>query len=208
MTLYVEYIHGKNLAQYANKRSLSQISKYKQNQILFDISDGIQHIHSQGIIHRDIKPENIILGQGDRGAVLCDFGISCEASTSKAGFGGGTPCYISPEYIIGERSYPSDIWAFGVTMLYVTGMLPIPNDTWVIADVAKGGQDYSEMTQWLDKIEEIRKNLSEDFKLFRDMLVDDAHERITASALVAHLQNLRSKARSSLPKKHVHFLSH
>lgn len=85
--LYVEYIDRRNLVQYADKHSrLSQISKDEQKRILTDISRGPQCIHSQSFIHRDVKPENIIFGQGDRGTVLCNFGLSSEVSTAKASF--------------------------------------------------------------------------------------------------------------------------
>lgn len=208
MTLYLEYISGKNLAHYADKHSMSQLSKNKQNQILIDISHGLQFMHNRKIIHRDIKPENIILGEDARGAVLCDFGISSQSSVCQPNFNGGTPCYIPPEYTIGERSYPGDIWAFGVTMLFVVGILPKPKGTWIIADVRKGGQAYNEMTKWLDEIEDIRKRLSGKYKLFRNMLVDDAHTRVTASELVSQLQSLKLTSSRPLPSKTIQSILH
>ena len=42
------------------------------------MSEGLNNLHSLGIIHRDIKPENVVLNFGM--AKLCDFGwsVSCQ----------------------------------------------------------------------------------------------------------------------------------
>jgi serine/threonine protein kinase len=43
-------------------------------QVLYDIAQGIQHLHSQNIMHGDIKPKNVIIKHGR--ALLCDFAFS------------------------------------------------------------------------------------------------------------------------------------
>jgi len=75
--------------------------------------------HRAGILHRDVKPANVLLGAGDR-AVLTDFGIAViegDASLTQTGAVLGSPAYIAPERIQGERALPaSDLWALGATL--------------------------------------------------------------------------------------------
>lgn len=48
---------------------------------------------------------------------------------------GGTPSYIAPELVVRQRNQASDIWAFGVTMLFVFARLPLPSQSWKIQDL-------------------------------------------------------------------------
>jgi len=79
--------------------------------------------HSQGVIHRDVKPSNVIVGAGGE-PVLVDFGLAIPeeatgVSLTRTGDTAGTPAYIAPEIISGERARPdaqSDVYALGVTL--------------------------------------------------------------------------------------------
>ena len=52
-------------------------SKNSEVPILWsDAASGVEYIDAQEIVHLDIKPQNILLHEGSRGAVICDFGIS------------------------------------------------------------------------------------------------------------------------------------
>ena len=88
------------------------------------------------ILHSDIKPANIIPRPDSCGAVLCDFGLALSSTEHS---NGGTPNYIAPECLRGwdERSFPLDVFAFGVTMVFVTGHVPRPQGDWCIADITK-----------------------------------------------------------------------
>ena len=124
LSLELEYI-GPDLSQFIDKHKMSQLSEDKQYRIWIDVTKGLEYIHAQRIIHRDIKPQNILLGEGNRGAVICDFGLSVEVYQDPETFNGGTPCYIPPEYLIKlPRGSEGDIWAFGVTMLFVLHLIP------------------------------------------------------------------------------------
>ncbi|XP_045471765.1 myosin light chain kinase A-like [Harmonia axyridis] len=87
---------------------------------------GLAACHAQRILHRDIKPDNCLL----RGRRVCiaDFGLACRLNqrfptTSRRA---GTPPFWAPEVL--KRlpfGLPSDVWAMGVTALYMaTGKLP------------------------------------------------------------------------------------
>ncbi|GAA5046029.1 serine/threonine protein kinase [Thermocatellispora tengchongensis] len=88
--------------------------------------------HAAGIVHRDVKPANILL-TGDR-VVLTDFGLSVAeqepGSLTTSGRLVGTPAYLAPERIRGERaSAASDLWAVGVTLYQaVEGHQPFARD--------------------------------------------------------------------------------
>lgn len=89
--------------------------------ILKSVAVGLHHAHRQGVVHRDIKPSNIFFSKDHR-IVVGDFGLakqvdSLETASLEEGGLAGTPSYISPEQIQGEKPDPrSDIYALGVIM--------------------------------------------------------------------------------------------
>ncbi len=102
-------------------------------QIFRQMIAGIAAIHAAGIVHRDIKPTNVMLdGSGHRVCVsIMDFGLArqyeSETTLLKPGFVAGTPGYLAPELMAGQRPSPaSDIFALGVLLHQVlTGERPI-----------------------------------------------------------------------------------
>ncbi|MFC0042376.1 serine/threonine-protein kinase [Actinomadura rayongensis] len=75
--------------------------------------------HAIGILHRDVKPANVLLTRDGR-AVLTDFGIAQlagDATLTRTGLIMGSPAYMSPERVRGEKALPaSDLWALGATL--------------------------------------------------------------------------------------------
>ena len=107
---------------------MSTLSEDVQFNVWIDVSSGLEYIHAHNILHLDLKPQNILLGQG-RQAKICDFGFSVQHNVESSVFySGGTPSYIPPEYIPnGKLGRPADVWALGITMLFVLGLIPLPN---------------------------------------------------------------------------------
>jgi serine/threonine-protein kinase len=130
--LVQEYISGSTLQQEV-KRS-GPFSEAGVKQFLSEILPLLQYIHSQQVIHRDIKPANLIRREQDRKLVLIDFGavknqVSPAANnsdqTALTNFAIGTPGFAPPEQMALRPVYASDIYAVGVTCIYLlTGKSP------------------------------------------------------------------------------------
>jgi serine/threonine-protein kinase len=99
--------------------------------VSLQVGRALDYAHFRGVIHRDVKPANIIIS--NLGTVkLTDFGIArTEASDlTQAGVGLGTPAYMSPEQIVGDRlDQRSDIFSFGIVLYQMlTGRKPFVED--------------------------------------------------------------------------------
>jgi serine/threonine protein kinase len=190
LSLELEYI-GPDLARSINEKDISQLSTAAQHRIWIDISRGLQHIHSIGIIHLDVKPQNILLGKDDR-AVLCDFELSVEGTVETKN-NGGTPPYLPPEYLYdGRRGMSGDIYAFGVTMLFVFGLIPLPRGSWRIEAIHRDPNVQAKMVDWLKEVQQVAEDVPDSLLLLRQMLDGNSKKRITAQQMVEDLTALES----------------
>ena len=96
------------------------------------IANGLAYVHSKGIIHRDVKPDNVWIDSAGNVKII-DFGVAKteEFSITGAGFTLGTPYYMAPEQVRGDKPTPLvDIYAFGVLLFeLVTGVRPFEGQT-------------------------------------------------------------------------------
>ncbi|WP_428266307.1 serine/threonine protein kinase [Haliangium sp.] len=100
--------------------------------IALQVARALDYIHYRGILHRDIKPGNIMISR-QGGVKLMDFGIVQDRrfdDLTQTGTGVGTPAYMSPEQIVGDRLEPrSDVFSLGIVLYQmVTGEKPFVED--------------------------------------------------------------------------------
>ncbi len=125
----MEYVEGQTLSD--RIAGAGRIEEREAVRIVAQVALALKHAHERGFIHRDIKPKNIMITR--EGVVkLADLGLARaisdkEAAEAEAGRAYGTPYYISPEQIRGEKEIgpSSDIYGLGATFYHmVTGRVP------------------------------------------------------------------------------------
>ncbi|KAK3338636.1 kinase-like domain-containing protein [Lasiosphaeria hispida] len=205
LSLYMEHVDARDLASRGVWRSsgtdLFAGDRSDGLRILRDIASALHYIHDRGLVHNDIKPGNILYSR-ERGAVLCDLGLSTYAKNPPSI--GGTPWYVPPEFVaVKQRGAASDVWALGVTMLYVLGKTSFPDARghkahprhlhWLISKVhhhrdRNGHTDaVANMRQWLNEVNMMRSSLNTQDKLERlvhDMLLPNPHLRVTTKEII------------------------
>ena len=86
--------------------------------VLTEIASALGHAHKRGVVHRDIKPQNVLVDDESGRCLLTDFGIARgddSGPLTATGIVVGTPAYLAPERIMGEKSdHRADIYAVGV----------------------------------------------------------------------------------------------
>ncbi|HLH33847.1 MAG TPA: protein kinase [Alloacidobacterium sp.] len=130
--IVMQYVPGQSLDKLIAKGPASmQLSL----SVGIQIADGLNAAHQLGIFHRDLKPANAILTDGGLVKIL-DFGLARRINPEEAEFDpakssrrkpgpvaatytarGGTIAYMAPEqFVTGQSSVQSDIWALGVIL--------------------------------------------------------------------------------------------
>jgi serine/threonine-protein kinase len=126
--MVIEWVDGKLLRALLNEKRKLPIDRAEI--VALGICDALDYMHKHGVVHRDLKPENVMVDEWNR-IKLIDFGIAMKEDARRLTFAGpspllGTPDYISPEQVKGQRGdQRSDIYALGA-MLYemLTGQPP------------------------------------------------------------------------------------
>lgn len=185
-----EFVRGRTLAQDVQKFGVWTETAVKQ--FLKEFLPLLQYVHAQQVIHRDIKPSNIVRCREDGQWALIDFGavkerISLSEPTSRSLVTRfvGTIGFAPPEQTAMRPVYSSDIYALGVTCVYLlAGRVPTEQDY----DAYTGELQWQNLVRIsdyfggvLDKM--LRSSISDRFK--------SADEVFRALELEAHLDTLR-----------------
>ena len=164
--LIQEFVKGNNLQQEVKKQGV--FNEEKARQVLKEVLVILRDIHAQKVIHRDIKPANIIRREIDNKLVLIDFGV-VKNQVNSVGAGGsnqtaftafavGTPGFAPPEQLAMRPVYSSDVYALGVTCMYLmTGKAPKNMD----CDPITGDIDWFKYVNVSDSFAEILTNMLE-----------------------------------------------
>ena len=138
--IVMEFIEGKELKDYfdgSERFDLKTILK-----LMTELLDALEFAHEAGIVHRDIKPANVMMDPNGH-PKLTDFGVARvndpeegqQAEATRVGTVVGTPSYMSPEQIQGQKvDRRADIWAAGVILYqFLTWQKPFEGTQWVLA---------------------------------------------------------------------------
>ncbi len=129
--LVQEWIDGDTLTNKIQQQGILQQTVAKN--ILVNLLEILDYVHSKRIIHRDIKPDNIIVRHQDGLPVLIDFGAVKETLSTVVNSQGnptssiviGTPGFMPSEQASGRPVYSSDLYSLALTIIYaLTGKLP------------------------------------------------------------------------------------
>jgi eukaryotic-like serine/threonine-protein kinase len=129
----MEYVEGQPLTAWLGpQRDLSLPDRIS---IVRQVGLALEHAHDRGVLHRDIKPGNILITP-DRRVKVADFGIGKlltpgSSELTRTGHMIGSPAYMSPEQIRGEKlDGRSDLFSLGVVFYeLLTGVRPFPGDS-------------------------------------------------------------------------------
>jgi serine/threonine-protein kinase len=123
----MEYVDGQSLRK---QLAMGRFNEHDALIVARQAVRGLAVAHAQGIVHRDIKPDNLMLTM--KGEVkIVDLGIAKrldeDQNQTQTGQAIGTPHYISPEQIKGQKDIDgrADIYSLGATLYHlVTGRAP------------------------------------------------------------------------------------
>jgi serine/threonine protein kinase/formylglycine-generating enzyme required for sulfatase activity len=137
--LAMEFIDGKPLSRAMAEQRMLPIDRVVH--ITNQIAEGLSAAHALEIVHRDLKPDNIMItrkGNDSDYVKVLDFGIAKTVADdgegaenlTKTGFVLGTPVYMSPEQLLGEKLDPrSDIYSLAIIVYQMLGgQLPFTGD--------------------------------------------------------------------------------
>lgn len=115
------------VTEFVSPGSLQVVLKHPEEYVLpwarrqsmaVDVANGMAYLHSfhPPIVHRDLKPSNLLVDFEGR-IKVCDFGTSRQVVPSGTMSVCGTPVYMAPEVLRGERYDESaDLYSFGIVL--------------------------------------------------------------------------------------------
>lgn len=139
--IVMEYIPGDNLRKMLQtlKAQKKWVILTEAVQIVIQVAQAIEYVHSQGVLHRDIKPDNLMLKPEPIGGlpyriIITDLGLARLTNgemLSEENISMGTPAYMSPEQALGQKmDERSDVYSVGVLLFELcVGRLPFPAKT-------------------------------------------------------------------------------
>jgi serine/threonine-protein kinase len=137
--LAMEFIEGEPLTELIRQEGALPVARAAD--IAIQVAAALQAAHDLGIVHRDLKPDNIMLTRSRDGAdavKVVDFGLAKAVGgegggqqVTRTGFVVGTPEFMSPEQLSGDKlDGRSDVYSLGLVLFnMLTGTLPFPADS-------------------------------------------------------------------------------
>lgn len=117
--LVMERVEGASLEMLTDRdNGQSRLPVVRIAEIGRQVAAGLHAAHTAGLLHRDVKPGNILIATDGAAVKLVDFGLACSLAEARpAGEPAGTPGYVSPEVLAGERpTVASDLYGLGCVL--------------------------------------------------------------------------------------------
>ena len=149
----MEYLEGRTLYDILEETRILPVNDALQ--LAVRLCDILEYVHQHGIVHRDLKPGNIMISNDGRPHII-DFGIAKAPGAEALFLRVGTPEYMAPEQILGDRvDARADLYSLGAVLYEtVTGTRPFQGD-------ASSDRLESRLTVMLRPPREFNRNLSE-----------------------------------------------
>ena len=138
--LVMELLAGRTLG--SRMASEGRMPVADVGELVVQLARALEEVHQEGVVHRDVKPDNVFLTRDEDGrrlVKLLDFGIAYAAdlqpprSAPRRGprLTTGTPGYMSPEQVRGDRPGPGfDLWSLAIVAYEaVTGECAVPGSS-------------------------------------------------------------------------------
>ncbi|XP_042331312.1 membrane-associated tyrosine- and threonine-specific cdc2-inhibitory kinase isoform X2 [Sceloporus undulatus] len=124
-----------SLLQYCEK--YGPLPEWQVRAFLWDLLQGLHHLHGRNLLHMDVKPANIFLSSSNV-CKLGDFGLMLELDCGDLSDAQeGDPRYMAPELLRGEYTKAADIFSLGITILEIACNMELPN----------GGEGWQQLRQ-------------------------------------------------------------
>jgi serine/threonine-protein kinase len=114
--LVMEFLEGNDLKEIIFRRALNRLED--KLWVIEQICDGLAFAHGKGVVHRDLKPANIRV-LPNLSVKIMDFGLARLGASelTRTGTVMGTPNYMSPEQVRGEKvDERSDLFSLGAIL--------------------------------------------------------------------------------------------
>lgn len=116
--LVEEHVDGIDLAEFDRRRRNAlrrPLPLWAVADQVMQACEGLHAAHQAGVIHCDVKPSNLF-GYGHAHIKVGDFGVAVVAASGQSEAPAGTPLFMAPEQLLGERiDRRADVYALGAT---------------------------------------------------------------------------------------------
>jgi TolB-like protein/Tfp pilus assembly protein PilF/tRNA A-37 threonylcarbamoyl transferase component Bud32 len=187
--LWMECIRGQTLEQVLDQRKV--VGAAEAVDIGLELCRAMSAVHAAGLLHRDIKAHNVMRADDGR-IVLMDFGTGRELEDDASSDLAGTPLYLAPEVLQGQKAtVRSDIYSLGVLLYHlVTGSYPVHART--VREI-RHAHERGERTA----VQTVRRDVPSNLARVIERAIDPRPERRYRSAddVAADLAALRPRSR-------------
>ncbi|CAD5115598.1 DgyrCDS4558 [Dimorphilus gyrociliatus] len=152
--------------------------------LIRQVLEAVDFMHSMGIVHRDLKPENLLYESKAENSkiMISDFGLSKSEESGNMATACGTPGYVAPE-VLAQRPYGKevDVWSIGViSYILLCGYPPFydENDAELFRQILKAEYEFD--SPYWDQISDSAKDF------IKHLMCKEPKQRYTCQEALAH----------------------